>query len=272
MTPDPYFPCLSPESATPRNLPAAALLEELERELQQRRAYYPGRVEKGIMDREAAEQGIDLMQLLAEDVRVDMILDTMFADMPDGVTPPVEAWAPLQRQQEVAAALVKATSWADIIARLQQEITQRRHYYPIWVTKKTIDQATARAQLERIEAVHYRWWVLGHHFRADIADRDAWRSAWRDHASRFDPSSDRGAYRPVPKMVQYCGTAQFDHLDPGDRRAPWIRAERYPDGPSLCDCGHHEGYHAHDRRCLFFRDCKCTGIPRESVTRREAFR
>lgn len=272
MTPDPYFPCISPESAKPSSLAPQAMLDEVDRELQQRRATYPGRVDKGIMAREDAERGIDLMHALAEDLRADVILDTMFDGLAEGVSPSHDAWAPLQRQQAIVAPLVAALAWSDVITQLQQEIAQRRHYYPIWVAKKTLDPTAARRQLERIEAVHYRWWVLGHHFRADITDRETWASAWRDHATRFDPSSDRGAYRPVRKTVQYCGTAQFDHLDPGDRRAPWIRAERYPDGPNLCECGHHEGYHAHDRSCLFFRDCKCTGIPRESVTRREAFR
>lgn len=273
MTPDPLFPCLSPESAQPGAIPVQMLLAEMERELLQRRTVYPGRVEKGIMDRAAAEHGIDIAHALTEDLRADAMIGQI-VNMPAGATPPADAWSAYNHQRSQADAALRAFRWPDIVAALQQDIAHRRDYYPRWVSRGTLDPTAARQQLERIEAVHFRWWVLGHHFGTLWSDGgdDAWRTAWRTHAARFDLSSDRGAYAPVrPMRGKPCGAAQFDHLLPEDPRAPWIRAEIYPDGPHICPCGHHEGYHGHDRKCLFSKECRCAGLPDDCYTPIEAF-
>lgn len=55
-------------------------------------------------------------------------------------------------------------------------------------------------------------------------------------------------------------------LDPGHPDAPWVTEDCYPDGPRLCPCGHHEGYHASNGACRFTKDCGCDGLPVESCT------
>jgi hypothetical protein len=43
---------------------------------------------------------------------------------------------------------------------------------------------------------------------------------------------------------------------------PWC----YKNGPKMCPCGHHEGYHNDDGECLLSHKCGCKGIPDECVT------
>lgn len=48
--------------------------------------------------------------------------------------------------------------------------------------------------------------------------------------------------------------------------APYAPSWCYPNGPKMCPCGHHEGYHADDGRCLHASSCGCTGLPVSCVT------
>lgn len=47
---------------------------------------------------------------------------------------------------------------------------------------------------------------------------------------------------------------------------PYVPSWCYPNGPKMCPCGHHEGYHNDAGACLLVRRCGCTGIPDECVT------
>lgn len=40
----------------------------------------------------------------------------------------------------------------------------------------------------------------------------------------------------------------------------------YPNGPKMCPCGHHEGYHDDDGECMHRVDCGCQGLPPECLT------
>lgn len=55
-------------------------------------------------------------------------------------------------------------------------------------------------------------------------------------------------------------------LDPGHPDAPWVAEDCYPEGPRLCPCGHHEGFHAHSGACRWAAICGCIGLPVESYT------
>jgi hypothetical protein len=55
-------------------------------------------------------------------------------------------------------------------------------------------------------------------------------------------------------------------LDPGHPDAPWTPSDCYPDGPLMCPCGHHEGFHGHNGSCRWTKDCGCTGLPVECYT------
>jgi hypothetical protein len=48
--------------------------------------------------------------------------------------------------------------------------------------------------------------------------------------------------------------------------SPYVPAHSYINGPKMCPCGHHEGYHNGDGECLQRRNCKCSGLPAECYT------
>jgi len=52
---------------------------------------------------------------------------------------------------------------------------------------------------------------------------------------------------------------------PGDE-TPYVPSWCYENGPKMCPCGHHEGYHNDAGQCLLQHKCGCTGIPPECVT------
>ena len=55
---------------------------------------------------------------------------------------------------------------------------------------------------------------------------------------------------------------------PGDDM-PYLPSWLYPNGPKMCPCGHHEGYHDEGGTCLLTSQCGCTGLPASSFTSSE---
>lgn len=62
---------------------------------------------------------------------------------------------------------------------------------------------------------------------------------------------------PGPVSDSYKGTPD---------NAPYVPSWCYSAGPRMCPCGHHEGYHNDAGACLLQRECKCSGLPAESLT------
>jgi hypothetical protein len=53
---------------------------------------------------------------------------------------------------------------------------------------------------------------------------------------------------------------------------PYVPSWCYPTGaPLMCPCGHHEGYHGDDGRCLHRASCRCEGLPADRRMPDEAF-
>ena len=206
------FPCLSPESADPQTIPTRLLREELERELHQRRSSYPSRVDKGRMRPYDAERGIDIMRGLVEDRKTCEALDLWYEqqDTPQGD----DLWNALNRQEAIADAALQSFRWSEVIIALQREILLRRKYYPQWIAGGTLEPLRARHQLERIEAVHYYWWVGMHRFMPDHLhnkqdamrqpgpEREEFTRCIREQRNRFDYSTRRGTYVAAPKQQQ----------------------------------------------------------------------
>jgi hypothetical protein len=48
--------------------------------------------------------------------------------------------------------------------------------------------------------------------------------------------------------------------------APYVPSWHYKKGPRLCPCGHHEGYHADNGKCLLSHQCQCKGLPVDCLT------
>ena len=49
-------------------------------------------------------------------------------------------------------------------------------------------------------------------------------------------------------------------------RAPYVPSWNYRNGPKMCPCGHHEGYHADSGACLLAHECGCRGLPQSCLT------
>ena len=52
---------------------------------------------------------------------------------------------------------------------------------------------------------------------------------------------------------------------PGDE-APYVPEWCYENGPKMCPCGHHEGYHNDAGECLLVHKCGCQGLPKDCRT------
>lgn len=47
---------------------------------------------------------------------------------------------------------------------------------------------------------------------------------------------------------------------------PYVPHWCYRNGPKMCPCGHHEGYHDDDGKCLMQHKCGCAGLPDNCLT------
>ncbi len=63
----------------------------------------------------------------------------------------------------------------------------------------------------------------------------------------------------TPGPVSESSAGPFDHM-------PFVPSLCYPNGPKMCPCGHHEGFHGDDGRCLLESGCRCAGLPAECRT------
>ena len=61
------------------------------------------------------------------------------------------------------------------------------------------------------------------------------------------------------------GPVSESSVGPGDE-SPYVASWEYPNGPKMCPCGHHEGYHDDGGRCLLAHKCLCGGLPPEYFT------
>jgi hypothetical protein len=147
------FVSCSPASRPHFEISTADMLEELKRELDHRRRYFPQRVAKGAMTQDEADQ--------EEAVLADIIADV--AAVADFQAASASHWRangalayspafPLPRRDA-------AFGWEPKLHCLRREIHLRRKFYPEWIRKGRISEGLAREQLERLEAVQVRYWL-----------------------------------------------------------------------------------------------------------------
>lgn len=122
---------------------------ELGDELASRRDRYPAMVAKGrgLTQRDADRHILVLGEILA-DCRL----------LPDDRSPAACARTldeARDRRREMRIL------WEDKIRELRREITIRRNGYPGWIDKGRVTLGVAREKMERIEAVHWRYWMTG---------------------------------------------------------------------------------------------------------------
>jgi hypothetical protein len=195
---DPRFPCLSPDSAEPDAIPLRHQIEEIARELEQRRAAYPRWVDKGQLAQYDADRQVDMLRCILADLRWNEAI-RIWAGQETA-----EAWAEVERRRARALEELTRFPWSQLVGELQREILMRRRAYPKWIRGGTLDPDQARHRLERFEAVHFNWWRWGNHFMPDGLTqaaigqpgeaRDRFTLECRAHRALFDPDGRRGEY------------------------------------------------------------------------------
>jgi hypothetical protein len=153
------FACRSPGSRRWYEIAEAGELDTLRAELERTAAAYAtvgqARVDKGLLTP-------------AELQRAKAVIAAIVADF---------AWngtlAELKR-----LALEHGVRWPEKVAWLRSEIETRRVQYRAAVAKGQLTEAQARAQLERLEAVHWEYWAHGFAW-------DGSRDELRSHNERF---------------------------------------------------------------------------------------
>jgi len=61
------------------------------------------------------------------------------------------------------------------------------------------------------------------------------------------------------------GPVSDSYQGPPDE-SPYVPSWCYANGPKMCPCGHHEGYHADSGACLLAHKCGCGGLPEDCRT------
>ena len=61
------------------------------------------------------------------------------------------------------------------------------------------------------------------------------------------------------------GPVSDSYQGPSDN-APYVPSWCYKNGPKMCPCGHHEGYHNDQGQCLKAHECHCKGLPADCLT------
>lgn len=175
------FPIMSDLSVRPPHaVPAEEMRAEIEQELADRRGFYRRLVAKQTMTQEDADRHIAIFEAIAADL----------------------AWH-ADEQDEGGT----AHSWDAKVRELRREIALRRNRWPKRIASPSdpIDAAGATRRMERLEAVHFKYWI--DLFRAndafaavpiaDMADtirawlwiRDDWRRRAADAGDRAaDPA------------------------------------------------------------------------------------
>lgn len=150
------FPLRSPLSLrAPIDVPEDEQLLELEEEMAKRRRVYPGFVERQTMTEEQASHHINVWQAIIDDHR--------------RTAAKIAYW---QRHgfEGGATKLMNDPPWRGTwdgrIRELRRELALRRTAYPKWIANPTnpLTEADARRKLERLDALHYRYWSGLEHF------------------------------------------------------------------------------------------------------------
>lgn len=61
------------------------------------------------------------------------------------------------------------------------------------------------------------------------------------------------------------GPVSDSYQGPSDN-SPYVPEWCYRNGPKMCPCGHHEGYHNDKGECLLYDQCGCIGLPENCLT------
>jgi len=126
---------------------ARAMKAELERELGDRRRFYPGMIDKGLLDPRDADRRIALF--------ADMLEDHGRAFHPD-----------FQQRRELPLSNRRFT-WREKIAELRRELALRERFYPDRITKGRLTEDESRRRIAALQLVHDLYWKRCHCWEPD---------------------------------------------------------------------------------------------------------
>jgi hypothetical protein len=164
------------------------LIEEIDRTIAEAARAAPGRIDRGTLTRAEADRTAAVLRAIAADLTVERThvaaCRAHFAAggdwlaLPDNPLP-VSAAAPGEG----------GASWEEKIHVLRRELHFRRTYDPERVKRGRMTAAAAREQLERLEAVHHKYWW--HMFTwtsptGAAVGTPAWRADVREHTAKLE--------------------------------------------------------------------------------------
>lgn len=177
MTIAPDFRMLSPESAHPCDVPLQVMIDEALRELAGRRQRHPGYVATERMTERESAHELAVMASIVADLRMAQA-----------------SWRP----SGIAFAPDKTVTWTAKVETLRRELAIRRAAYPRWIERGQLNAAVAHGQMERLEAIHWMYWVnamfwLPDERMDDAATLAATRAFMRAHLPAYHAACDQRA-------------------------------------------------------------------------------
>lgn len=147
------FPLMSPMSSTaPHAIPIDEQLLELEIEEDYRARAYPGQVKRGTMSEEEAVRHMAIWKQIRLDVAPPP------ADLPPKA---IERYWNEWVDRRAASPI----RWADKVREIRRELAMRRNFYPKQIQRGG-DSAELAQRMERLEAVHFAYWIELQYFDA----------------------------------------------------------------------------------------------------------
>lgn len=148
------FPAMSAFSRLPPwQVKLPEQLAELEQEILRRRKAYPLLVDRGRMTGDEAERHIEAFAAIARDIRFEIDCDAMEGAEWDR--------RHARREAELQRCPFK---WDDKVRELRREIALRTNKFPGEIERGRITEAEAAIRMERLDAVHWRYWIELRHF------------------------------------------------------------------------------------------------------------
>ncbi|ARS27643.1 hypothetical protein [Sphingomonas sp. KC8] len=134
------------------------MLAELRRTCEYRHQLYPRSVETGRMTRD---------EMLHHIALIEQILDDMTPAVPDLPWPEQLRFDQEKQDRRKRSGFL----WPDKVRELRREIALRRNAWPKAIADGRRNVIEARTAMERLEAVHWRYWIACDHFEpADTHD------------------------------------------------------------------------------------------------------
>lgn len=169
----------------------ALLTAEIDRTATAIKTAIPDRIAKGVLDEAEAVRILATFMAIAADLAAEReywaALDALWSDAGANLATGSPQLADFLAA--VASGDDPPIAWPDKVEALRREITHRRASFEADVSKGRLDPAEARDRLERIEAVHDKYWRQMFAWQSPTGAAAAsieWRNEIREHVALVD--------------------------------------------------------------------------------------